>query len=525
MFDNTSQAIYSPANKLRNSSTSLSIRKITLVGTKPQQNQYLRTYVPKVDSNTTRVMDDYINRIGQPRLNSTDIANMQIEGANFFEISSQPVAPVNIVNGWETIRFKFTITVDIYFNGTMFCTEYISGYTDYYGVTNNMVLDPKMLFVINSITRSSPRPIKGHYSTVPGQVVTNSNYVISKNALDGFGRPTDIRLTRPSDVFSELSVSLHRQGALEWTGLTNSLLPNTSYLNLNTTVGATPVLSDTSNNIPSAYAAKILDAHGKVFSESDDNTNLYSAARSIVQEQTYGSSYFLKLLDEKSTNYGNVVGNTFTLDTMYAVDPALQSHSDDRIVVFTSDSFLREMVTTPNGTIAVPAGNLVDSFSGTGQDYVDALTILQSSISQMRKAGVNYITCHLTNYSGTDNKFITSLLGLDDGFLHMRAQNACDNIINDAVRVVTKDSASYSIDLTIDTDNDAYIKLAIGMNHPREYVLPCFALASISPIVSNDQRYLDNIVSGVKDITDYVFDKTITVGSPYADTDFAIASY
>lgn len=500
---------------------SLIIRKIVMIETKPQREQTTRLMIPRVDNVTLNVMNNFKDSSPNMRLNGNIIGDMQVQGAKFFEISPQPSQMVGIVNGWQNIRLKFTITVDVYFSGLLSCTEYVTGYTDYSGANfSTKHLDPEMVFVIDSVTTSAGR----HNSSAIGGVshsIINSDLVIAKNSIQGFGQPQHMVTTRPVDVFTELMVYGQRQGAEIASGMAGmegmSATMRPTYMNLNTSVGHTPVFSSIMNNVPNNYAARILDAHGKMVQIANEGTDIYGAARSEVMENTFSSSKFVHMLDEKSGSFDDYIGNTFKLKRLYAIDPVLANSSDDRIVIIRPDEFMRELQRTATGeTISIPAGASCDALNGTGEIVANASAILHSANAHFRKAGASYVSCILTNHGGVPESRITSLLGIDDGLLYMRVNAACEFIMSETVRGITRDSMSYFIQIIMDVHNDVYIKIQIGMNPPHEFVAPCYALGITSPVISVNQSSLDNLVNSVREINDTIYGTTMTLGeSPF----------
>ena len=498
---------------------SLIVRKMVMIETKPQQNQHMRAMETRIDNTTVNIMNNFKDTSPTMRLNGNVIGDLQRQGAKFFEISSQPNQMVNIVNGWITVRLKFTITVDVYFAGKLNCTEYVAGYTDYAGANfSTKHLDPEMVFVIDSVTTSQPHPSAGAIGGI-GHSVVGSNLVIAKNNIQGFGSPQHMVTTRPVDVFSELMISGQRKGAEIAAGMGSmegfSAQMRPTYMNINTTVGHTPVFSNMFNNVPTNYAARILDAHGKIINMSNDGTDIYAGARSEVIENVFTSSKFVHMLDEKSSDFDGFAGNTFKLKRLYSIDPVLASPMDDRIVIIRPDEFMRELQRTVSGDIiSIPAGTCVESLSGTGEKVANAAAILHSANAHFRKAGASYVSCVLTNHGGQPESRITSVLGIDDGLLYMRVTAACESIMSETIRGITRDQMSYFIQITMDVHNDAYIKIQLGMDQASEYVTPCYALGSISPVVAIGQPALDSLVDSVRDITDSIYGPTLTIGGP-----------
>lgn len=503
----------------------LRIRKVVLIETKPQSEQRSRIFIPRVDGHTINVLNNYKNSVPafgvdssgemtrQLPFNSNIIADLHSQGAKFFSLSPQPGGVASIVNGWSNTRFKFMITVDVFIAGKHIKTEYINGHTDYVGANwSTESLDPNMVFYIDSVSTSIPY-INSSTNSI-GQMVKDASVVLSKSNVVGFDKPETMVATRPQDVFSELAVGIARKGAEEIHGTSVSPAGNIPYFNMNTVVSSkVPLLSNVFNNDPVNYAARVLDAHSKTFSSAAEATDVFRTARSLVKENTFSSSHFTHMLDEQLGSINGVVGNSFTLNCLYKIDNNLQNPMDQRIVVARPEVYMRELQRTATGdVVSIPAGNSADSFSGTGEDIADAMSILHSACAHFRKAGAAYVSCVLTNHGGFPESVISSLYGIDDGTLGARVKMACDNIMAEAVKAITRDQMSYYIQIHMDTYNDAFIKIQIGMNSPREFVAPCFALGVTSPVVTNDQGSFDRIVDGVRSISENIYGININIG-------------
>lgn len=508
--------------------TQLQIRRLVMIEAKPQNQQYARNYIPLIDNNTVRALENIrdtspmVNNFGEkiPKmdLSSSVIASIQSQGHNIFGLSPTPSGQLSIENGWGTVRMKFTLTVDVFMNGQFILSEFINGYTDYNGVDfNKEYIDPNMVFYIDSITSSSPYPNQAAPNGV-GFVINKSNLVIANNTGQGFNQPRQLVTTRPMDVFTELNATPARKAAEQlvresFMGGPGSPSGSIPYMNLSTTVGSTPRLSKVDNNSVTQYTASILNTHATTFAMADDYTNVFSAARGLIHEDTLSGSHFITLLDNHLGGISSATANTFTMRDLYRIDPILQNPSDTRVAIFRPDQILREIYrNSMNQVISIPPGSSVDAISGTGAEFADVTALALAASTEFRKIGVSYITCILTNHGGFDEVKITSLFGLDDGTLAIKAKTACENIITQAVHSITKKQMSYNIVINMDVYNDSYFKYQMGMGHSREFVVPQFALAMLSPVMTFNQAHLDNITSAIHDVTSRIHGHSMTLG-------------
>lgn len=507
---------------------SLTIRSMTMTATKPQQQQYLRTYTPVITGETIAAVTNRMMERPDGRISANDVASMSGSGIDFFRYSGTPQAGLAIEGGWGHIRFQFVLTLEVHFQGKHVQTEYVSGYTNDLAVSHNKTLDRNMIFYINAITKTVPRTRNTSYGMVRSESISDSSLVIPNTEVVGFMPNSQLTMLRPADIFSELLVKDVREGIEaenQILGVSNAH----SYMNMNVTIGATPMESRRFNDIPTNYTASILDAYGKATLQNNGipSSDPYSVARSYVQESQFSSRYFVSMLDRMNSSYEGRASNFFTLAQLYSMDPVLESSSDTRIVVHNNISRMKELLPSGSSRVEIPSGVDCDSFGEISEDVIEALSMLNGSIAVFSQAGATYVSLNVSNMMGLPYVTINGLQGMDsDGSLAARVNLAAERFRDEVYAVCTKGgNLRVDADIIIDTTNDAWISIARDGGYKREFVLPVFGMGLFAPVVSRNQLDSDNIVGSVNSILTQAYGGSHITGEPGDSFDSTSVNY
>ena len=229
-------------------------------------------------------------------------------------IQYKPTGQANIPNGWREKRFRFIMVVE---SDTMEGTKrfaYIQGFTEYPGVTTSGIIDPNMVFYVNSVTNV----------TQTFDRVNNKIYTVPSNTFNvvtdmfGYGRYQEVtgydlpKLARPKDIV---------ENAMSLTTTNNA---NGRIINLSGTLGEHS--ADTSSRVngdPSQYLSKLYNSftEGKLLSAytADEVNVLQNTADSYkIMEIPLLSQPFFKAIQKVT---GEVAPSSFTLNVLLAIDP------------------------------------------------------------------------------------------------------------------------------------------------------------------------------------------------------------
>lgn len=510
---------------------SLIVKSMTMTATKPQHQQYLRTYTPVITGQTINAVSERMATRPDGRFTATDVAGMVSNGIDFFRYSGTPQPGLAIAGGWGHIRFQYTLVLEVYFQGRHVQTEYVSGYTNDLAVSHNNTLDRNMVFYINSITKTIPKNRNMSYGILKQEVIADTSVIIPNTEIKGFMPNSQLTTLRPTDIFSELLVKDIREGIeAENTILgADGLAMTHSYMNMNTAIGATPMESRRTNDIATNYAASIFDAYGKATLQNSGivSSDPYATARGYVQESMFSSRYFVSALDRMNSSYEGKASNHFTLAQLYSMDPVLESSSDTRIKVHKNIVSMRELLPHTAEQVEVPRGIDCGSFGEIHEDVIEALAALNGAISLFSQSGATYISLHASNAMGMPIITIDAMLGMDsDGMLSSRAQLAAERFRDEVFAVTTKgNNVSVDAKIIIDVTNDAWISISRDGSHRRDFVLPVYGMGLFAPVVSRSQTDSDNIIGSVSNLLNQAYGGVQSAGEPGDLFDSSTVSY
>lgn len=472
----------------------IEIRKIYLGLTRPQADQYRRTYDVVLDGTGMNAIQNEVERQGVEAFNPNNMSNLMSQGANFIRHSGRPDGQVGIDNGWETPRFRFTMVVDVYRNGKWNRTEFVSGSTDEAAATNmgmtNVYIDPNMVFTINHITEARQRGLDNAGRPLP--MVSRSNAVVRNTAFGGLGSPTSMYLTRPSDVLRAVDkVQLyHGMNQASEFGDPAAL----AYQDLDSMLTHVPMMSADTNLLVPTFASRTLKGlYENTLNQYDpmmlDGMGGAALASQRVQDTPFMHTGFTHVMNRALAN-GVSTTAQFTFGDLLKLDPTI----DDRTEVFGC--------AYETGAISIPDGRSVDLLGAAETIALHATSVVQSTLALMSMSGVAVLAYNANNLqTGNSEVTIQACDGMDyDGQLFARLEVLKGRLILECLSMVAAGEASYSVDVFADAFNDVFVEITWEGIH-RTYVIPAFASSSLAPIVTNN---LGNLVGMAETIDSVV---------------------
>lgn len=479
-----------------NSAMSIEIRKVYLGKTRPQSNQDRRTYDITLNGSSERAIENSLDRYREQAFNTENMGKLLSGDGSFISLSGIPDAPVDIENGWDAQRFRFTMVVDVYRNARFQRTEFVSGYTNHDGVTNmgmisSVTVDPNMVFTINHVTEARARNMDANGRPLP--MIAQSNSVVRNNGFKGVGsnRADDLFLTRPSDVLRavdkiEVYNGMQRAGAIGDT-------VGTHYQDLDSMLTTVPMMSADTNLLLPTFASRTLtgllqNSLNKFDPMNMDGSGNGSLASLRVGDNPFTNSGFIHVMNRA---LGNGVSTTATFTFMDLI--RMDSTIDDRTDVFG--------VAYETGSISIPDGRSVDYLGEVGWTPVHATSIVQTTLALMSLSGVATLAYSATNMNtGNIEVTLQACDGLDvDGMLYQRLEVLKGRLIFECLSAVAKDGAMFEVEVFADAFNDAFIQLTWeGVR--RNYVIPSFASSSLAPVVTKDLGRLVGMAEAINDV-------------------------
>jgi hypothetical protein len=486
----------------------MEIRKVYLGLTRPQNDQWRRSYDVKMSGHAYSKLQEDVARFGSDALNPMNLSTMLAGGENYSILQHSGIADgaVNIDNGWDASRFRFTIVADVYRNGKFMYTEFISGYTNHDGVehagmVSSVTVDPNMLFTINHVTEARVRNMDAMGRPTP--LISRSNAVVRNNSFHGLGQSDNLYLTRPSDILKAVDKVTLYKGMQKASQLGE--MSAQTYQDLDSMLTNMPMMSSSTNLLLPTFLSRttkgMFESSLNQFDPMNmDNTSPASLARMNVGDHAYSSSAFVNIMNRKLGNYVTSTAQ-FTFGDLLRMDPTI----DDR-----TDVFGRAYET---GTLAIPDGRNVDSIGSAEQVAVHATAVAHATLALMSLSGVCTLAFNATNQNTGDTEItLQACDGLDvDGMLYQRLEVFKQRLKLECLNIVAADESTYEVDVFADSFNDVFITITWrGMKG--EYVFPSFASSAMAPTVTKD---LNRLV-GIAEAIDQVVDACKQIADPHA---------
>lgn len=437
---------------------------------------------------TMTVTNDDLSELGR----QVDQANGRLNNVNMTSFaktmapSEQVLGTVHIPNGWGTERFTFEIRIIVRTSvGTH--EETLIGWSEYKDVSYGGLPDPEMFFTVNSVTRR-------RIDTVVNASGSHSNYVVQDASQiffepefgTSFNNDTTPKLIRPYDMYGRLAV-----GALDptsaWTREFGSGLsgPGT-ILDSRGSITGVPETSRRSNNLSESYLSRTLNAYananlaheaGMDGNSYTDFGSVYANARKdrSIQEIPVGESDFLKRLSQARMN-APVVMPMFSLKELYALDPALQHSSDQRMCI---------------NNQSIQTNMFAGSSWGTGSPTAVAAFHLGHAIpailARMGGMGVSVV---LQNVRAHDPMVMVM------GQLELTPQSVLllEKAIENEVMPLLSMNNARAVDVRFTTNSlalNSTVEISLNGEPMEIFDIPQFADARFSPIISSETNASD----------------------------------
>lgn len=275
----------------------MNITNLAFMDTGTYDQMFLRPY--EILENRRGLESLQIATNGGTNITASSVAGV---AGSVLRPAAQPIAAVQIANGWGTKRYRFfmEITTDD-FTGTQ-SVQYVTGYTDYTGVSPQGNVDPNMRLHIASVIRMKTLAVPTNMGLVNQMSLRDSAHVMSYNQIPGvnFNPMTpQLNLQRPQDLCQTVQTSEYRRVSNEFFD------PRTSFTD------AKVKLSRRQNSLAPKYLSDVLKAGVMSLNQADESSSeiqLWGQAAGYVNETPYTENDVLFELHRKTSfNEGDSV--------------------------------------------------------------------------------------------------------------------------------------------------------------------------------------------------------------------------
>ena len=460
------------------------ITNLLLIPTRHSYNDvYRRSYSFNVNDQTLLKLENMFEKQGVKQNSTISELAVATELPNIMTYNTLPVGNANIVNGWSTKRFRFIMTTEADLNGTTM-VSYIQGYTEYYDVSMNGLLDPNMKYYINSITNVTRiiDPISGGVIVRPHSsfnviIDHNGNNKVESTYNDPYALPlkdntvmmnnnSPLQLIRPTDITDSIKNNVMYEES-------NIMLHN----HADDIDGTKAIVSDRSNNDPISHFTKTINSFitaksisNNSYEQSDilKNASIRSAEPQIINTPFISALYTVTGIPEPYS---------FTEKELDLIDPNVKAYipnANTQLASVDDATFLDTMYT--------------EDLYKQNIETIIAVTVAESINSAIIENMLTKLSFSTTNITGLPVTIITEFNSFIEGVDMIPYVNKVKNKIDSVLMPGISQNGLILIDLHVVANllGDTTIEISVNNAPKIVYRLPTFADSLYSPVATDE---------------------------------------
>jgi len=474
-------------------SSNVIIKRLLLIVTRPSYNDiYQRSYALHATRDTLNKLEAVFaqNGVAQNTPIKENILAQTIP--EIVNLQANPLGIVKIPNGWSTQRIRFLLEVESNIGGITM-VSYLQGFSEYYDPSITGLIDPNMLFYINSITNVVRQvdPVRGTYSVIPRSTYNVVTDLAGGSKYEEIDNGPDLKLIRPKDIVENISIMDMYSDNM------------TSVINTTGSIGGKANTSDRINNDPMKYFAKTINSFIEAKNLSDMSSDMTDVLRNASGMVTESSMMSLPFIYALHTITGQFTPTTFTLNVLKIIDPYLEnkSHLVDNVNDILGNSYDTILDTNVTAEMLQPT-----------PETLKASTIAQSLNSIMIECLLTSLDISFTNTLGQPVVVVSDAKSFIEGIdITAYVNRAVSRIKNILIPKIT-DGNMTLVEVYVHSDilGDTNVGIGLNMNPPITYRFPTFADSLYVPVLSD----ATNKASTIEDFSN-ILDLSYNVGHNY----------
>lgn len=401
--------------------------------------------------------------------------------SNVLRPSAEHEGIVGISDGWNSRRLRFMMEVT--HSGVMggHVRQYLTGYTDHFGLTSNLNLAPEMrLHFNNTMTVRGVQEVQPGMGAQMRLTVSDASHLIHGNYNPGFNvAEVGQRTMRPQDVFATMG---------------HQVLGSTDVMDLRTTFAGGMMKSRRNNGTASNYLSRTLAAYNQAYQNDSNSVNdmgqLLDTASGSVQEGLVTQDGFIAELIRMSVT-GIVETGTVTYGELCRLQPGL----DNMVDVFPITPAYRQ-------TNYIHQAGDSENWTGSTMETIMATALTHSVPSLMTDMMLTGIHFRTTNQTLNGEPF-TQIMGIQsftEGVdLTPQTQHFIYRLETEVMRTLSRNNQiDFAIEMRADLLGDTDIKIAIGGQPQVTYCAAQFADALMAPVITNHGATLERLAHDIE---------------------------
>lgn len=459
----------------------IAITKLLLFTTRTDyQAPYQRTYSIDATTGTLNKLEHIISERGKNSYFQPIAAASNIP--EIINIQAMPSGMANIVNGWNQERLRFIMVVECDgMTGTK-RISYVQGYTEFSEVTQSGLIDPNMVFYINSVTNVTTTidRVNNRLHTVP-----SATFNVVTDAFGGrhyeIGDPFDLpKLVRPVDIVeNSMSIEMHNgsQGRV---------------INASGALGEFAARATArTNNDPLMYFSKLYNGfidgkNSAVYSNNPVDVLNNAADSGPIREYNLLDQPLIANLHKLT---GETTPSSFTLQMLMMLDPNINLAD---IVVIKRDYTQPSMKSHMDANVLnmmMFSNDTMNTLNPTAEN-LKAVTICNSINSMMLDCLITRASISMSNSTGENVVIISDVNSFIPDVDLVMWCNKLYSRLNCIVMPKITDGGLTRIDVHFITDTVSDTTISISVNGGPMYLyrFPTFADSLYLPTVTNTEN-------------------------------------
>lgn len=450
-------------------------------------DMFLRPYQMTMDNDYyNRQFGTIVDAVAHTPAGNLDGSTLATSLAGVFGISQAPesTTSIGIANGWGEKRYTFVLEVRCEYQTGGSTLYKIQGYTDYAGLSlSSMNIDPNMVLYINNIMTLREDTQSFASGSVKTPVLLSDQKLMFDNGTSFNNAKQE--LIRPADVYQIVDYK-----SMIEAGDTSRVF------NTGNTINALPKFSRKSNDVPTTFAANMLNAAITCIPNGNihNDVALRKDAMSFLRENSTVSNEFLhRLADHQATG---IASGSFRWRDLTTLDPSILARHDCIKVVDDSEMFDNSFATVQHS-----AGSS-EWWHGANVESRWAATLTHAVPSILMACGLGSVAFVATNHSGqTQVKILNG-----DSFSGFNAETNFMKFSNRLSREILADlsfadTMGYYVEVFCTFGGDTKVRVSVNGGHTIDYVAPTFCDSLFSPVVTANSSHSSGLASNLYDLT------------------------
>lgn len=469
---------------IRQRPVSMTVNKLIMQETGTFNIAQSRPYIAYVDQTGLDNIKDRLDGLA-----GAQVSGSMLAGVAGGLVSPSPVShgSINIVNGWNERRIRFTLEVGCKYSTGSDMVYFFQGFTDIPGVSMQGHAAPEMVFYINSMIGVMRTMRQTPLGMQTQENVVESAHVLANNNWESNFQQQNVML-RPEDIFT----ALQRPDDILYSDVfdTRSSLYNDAKQ------------SNRNNNIPGSYMAKVIDGYVTSMQSAEfgnSHNEMLGVARHNVTEKEVSKNPFLKYISDIK---GRGITNRFVMSDLDKLDPNTRFVTN---YIAPTSNVVRQQHHTGQ----------TEHWVGSNRETIAATMLANSVPAIMMELLLSGITFRSTNCDsmGVMSTVIAGGQSLTTADLKYNYNLFKRRLEQEVLMDITfNNQEQYVLEMRVDMFGEIWISISLAGGQMIDYCAAGYADSLTAPVLSFNKESSNSLVKDFEVILQHSTEATKTPG-------------